>query len=144
MTALFVRRVGNALHPDGADCAAVFAKLPFGRPIKVEITQPRNVRFHRLYWALVNRIADAVGSEPENVSDLLKIETGHCTIVRSKKYGDLRLPKSISFAKMDEMAFRKFFDACVLVIHETWAIAVPDITAAVEDLLHPEAGRDAA
>jgi hypothetical protein len=139
MTKLFVRRVGNALQPDGADCAAVFSKLPFGRAIQVDIKQPRNVRFHRLYWALVNRIADAIGSEPETVSDLLKIETGHCTLVRSKKYGDLRLPQSISFAKMDEMAFRKFFDACVLVIHENWGIAVPDILSAVEDLLHPEA-----
>lgn len=139
METLFVRRVGNALHPDGADCAAVVSKLPFGRAIRVEIKQPRNVRFHRLYWALINRIADAVGADPENVSDLLKIESGYCTLVRSKKYGDIRLPGSISFAKMDEMAFRKFFDCCVQVIHENWAIAVPDILAAVEDLLHPEA-----
>jgi hypothetical protein len=137
METLFVRRVGNVLHPDGADCAAVVSKLPFGRAIRVDLKQPRNVRFHRLYWALVNRIADAVGSEPENVSDLLKIESGHFTLVRSKKYGDLRLPKSISFAQMDEMAFRKFFDGCVLVIEANWGVSKPDILAAVEDLLHP-------
>lgn len=137
MADFFARRVGNALAPDGPDCASVLAKIPFGKLMRVEVKQPRNGNFHRLYWALCARIGDAVGVDSENISDLLKIETGHCVIVRSKTYGELRLPRSISYAAMDNAAFSDFFERCVQVIHETWGIAKPDILAAVDDLLTP-------
>ena len=137
MATLYVRRVGNSLHPDGADCAAVLSKLPFNRLLRVEIKQPRNVQFHRLYWALCARIGDAVGADSENISDLLKIETGHCTLIRSKKYGELRLPASIAFAAMDADGFRDFFDRCVVAIYEQWGISKPDILATIADLLDP-------
>lgn len=137
MAELFVRRIGNALAPDGSDCASVLAKVPFGKLMRIEIKQPRNGNFHRLYWALCARIGDAVGVDSENISDLLKIETGHCTIVKSKTYGELRLPRSISYAAMDNAAFSIFFERCVQVICDTWGIAKPDVLAAVEDLLVP-------
>lgn len=135
MEILFVRRVGLNLVPDGADCASVVAKLPFGRPIRVDLKQPRNPLRHRLYWALCHRIGDAVGVDSENISDLLKIETGHCVIVKSKKYGELRLPRSISFAKVSETEFKTFLDRCIQVIHENWGISRPDILEAIKDLL---------
>lgn len=138
MSVLWLKRVGNGLFPDAADSDAELAKIPFGKTLQAEVKQPRNVRFHRLYWALVHRIASAVGSEPENISDLLKIETGHCDIVRSKKYGEIRLPKSISFAKMDQAAFSQFFEACLVVVYTNWGIARSDIMAALGDLLAPK------
>lgn len=138
MTIFWVRRVGSVLHPSGNDAIAALSKLPFGRTLKVEVKQPRNGNFHRLYWALCARIGDAVGVDPENISDLLKIETGHCVIVKSKTYGELRLPRSISYAAMDNDAFKTFFDRCVVVVCETWGISKPDVLAAVEDLLDPE------
>lgn len=87
---------------------------------------------------MVSRIADAIGAEPENVSDLLKIETGHCTTIKSKKYGVIRLPRSISFANMDQTAFSDFFNRCVTIIETEWGIARSDVLEAVDDLLHPE------
>lgn len=143
MSIIWLRRVGNTLVADGDDSAAEFAKLPFGKPLQAEVKQPRNVQHHRLYWGLVHRIAAATGVEPENISDLLKIETGHCTIIRSKKYGDIRLPKSISFAKMDQSQFHNFFEACVRVIYENWGIVRADVLEAVSDLLTPKTERRA-
>lgn len=135
---IWLKRVGNGLFPDSDDSAAEFAKLPFGKTLQAEVKQPRNVRFHRLYWSLVHRIASAVGSDPENISDLLKIETGWCDIIRSKKYGEIRLPKSISFAAMDQTAFSTFFESCLRVIYENWAIERNDVLAALGDLLEPK------
>lgn len=135
---IWLKRVGNTLVPDGDDSGAEFAKLPFAKVLQAEVKHPRNVAHHRLYWALVHRIAAAIGAEPENVSDLLKIETGHCTIIRSKKYGEIRLPQSISFAKMDQSQFHDFFEACVRIIYENWGIARSDILDAVSDLLAPK------
>lgn len=138
MTDFWAVRKGDALHITDAESAVVFSKLPFGKPLRVKVQQPRSGPQHRLYWTLVHRIAEAIGAEPENVSDILKIETGHCVTVKSKKHGEVRLPRSISFAAMDQTRFREFFDRCLIVICETWGIERQDILAAVEDLIIPE------
>lgn len=139
MAEFWATRKGDSLVPDGAESFAAFSKIPFGKTVKVEAKQPRNSGHHRLFWALCARIGDAVGASSENVCDLLKIETGHCDIVRSKKYGEIRLPRSISFAKMDQTEFRVFFERCVIVICDTWGMDRRDVLAAVEDLLIPQA-----
>jgi hypothetical protein len=131
----WVIREGMSLKAYGPESASLIAKLPFGKPVHVEAKQRRNARHSALYWVLCHRIADAVGTTSENVSDLLKIGTGHCTIVKSKKYGEVRLPQSISFAKMDQAAFREFFDKCLVVILTEWGIASEDVREAVKDLL---------
>lgn len=138
MTVLWLKRVGNALFPDGDDSSAQFAKLPFGKSLRAEVKLPRNVRHHRLYWGLVHRIAAATGTEPEVISDLLKIETGHCVTIKSKRYGQLHLPQSISFAKMDQSQFRDFFESCVKIIYENWGIERADVLEVVSDLLAPK------
>lgn len=137
MSVYWAIREGMTLRPYGAESASLFARTPFSKVVRVEVKEPRNAKFHRKYWLLCARIGDAVGVDSENISDLLKIETGHCTIVKSKTYGELRLPRSISYAAMDNAAFSIFFERCVQVICDTWGIAKPDVLAAVEDLLVP-------
>lgn len=131
---LWLRRIGEGLVPDSVDSAAEFARLPFGKSLHCEVKQPRNSSHHRLYWALCARIAQAKDLTSENVSDLFKIASGHCEIIRSKKYGDIRLPKSISFAKMEQTEFSAFFERCVKICYEEWQIP-PE---AVSDLLAPQ------
>lgn len=127
-------KAGGALRPTDAESWEEFSKLPSGKPLHVEVKQPRNAAFHRLYWALCARIADARGVTSENVSDVLKIATGHFQLVRTKSYGDIHIPKSISFAKMDQTEFRSFFERCVMVVYEEWKIE-PE---SVADLLVPQ------
>lgn len=125
------------LLPDGDESIAEFSKFPFGRSLRCEVKQPRNASHHRLYWALCARIAGGLGVDSENISDVLKLATGHYTTIRSKSMGEIRLPKSIAFAQMDQQAFAKFFEECVRVIYAEWGID----PAAVEDLLVPQAQR---
>lgn len=135
MAIFWVRRVGNVLHADGDVSNAELSKLPFGKTLHVEVKQPRRAKHHRLYWEMVNRIADAIGAEPENVSDTLKIATGHATVVKTKTHGTLYLPKSISFAAMDQTAFNAFFDKCLIIIKTEWGIARSDILESLGDLI---------
>lgn len=122
MVDLWLKRVGVALLPDGDESIAAFSKIPFNKPLRAEVKQPRNVQHHKLFWSIVHRVADGIGSEPENVCDVLKIATGHCTTVKTKTHGTLSLPKSISFAKMDQTAFSEFFEKCLVVIFQEWGI----------------------
>lgn len=137
MAIFYAIRKGNGLVPDGVESSAEFSKIPFGKPVRVEVRQQRNIGHHRLYWVMVQRIASAIGSEPDNVSDMLKVATGHCTVVHSKTMGTVRLPRSISFAKMDQTAFHDFFELCVQIIYTEWGIGREDILSAVSDLLMP-------
>ncbi len=131
-------REGMTLRPYGAESSSIFSKLPFRKVVQVEVKQPRNGAHHRLYWSLCARIADAVGIESEDVSDLIKVRTGHVRTIKTKR-GTEEFPKSISFAAMDQSAFKEFFDKAVYVIENEFGIARPDVLVAVADLLHPEA-----
>jgi hypothetical protein len=134
---LWATRDGNYLRPLDAESAAVLSKLRIGKPLKIDVRQPRNSKHHRLYWVLCTRIANSVGAEPENISDVLKIETGHCVTVKTAK-DTYRLPRSISFAAMDQSAFGQFFERCIQIIQTQWGIRKPDLMRELADILEPQ------
>jgi hypothetical protein len=134
MSDFFAIRKGEALYPDSVESSAVFARIPVGKLVHVEVKRPRNIGRHKLYWALCQRIASGVDATSENISDVLKIAAGHYTLVHTKTYGDIKLPKSIAFHKMDETDFQEFFERCVRTIYEEWGIA----PATIADLLVPQ------
>jgi hypothetical protein len=133
MVDLWVKRVGVALLPDGDESIAVFSKIPFNKSLHAEVKQPRNGAHHRLLWAVVHRVAEGVGAEPENVMDLIKVATGHCVSVKTKTRGTLQFPKSISFAAMDQTAFREFFDKALIVIFQEWGIDKDAFSDLIQD-----------
>ena len=136
MSSMFwVKRVGLGLFPDGNESVTELEKLPRGKSLQVEIRQPRNLQRHKLYWAVCHRIANAIGAEPENVSDVLKIASGHFTLVKTQSYGDIKLPKSIAFHNLDETGFKSFMDRCFAIIETEWCIARSDLKDAIKDLI---------
>ena len=143
MVKFLAKRVGNTLVPDAIEDGTEFAKLPIGKLVWVEARQSRSLPQLRLWWGLCRRIGAAVGVEPESVSDLLLIEAGHYDLLRSKKYGDIRRAKSISFATLDATEFNAIFDKAVDVIYTNWGIAREDVLEVVQDLLIPQAKEQA-
>lgn len=111
-------RTAFGLTPEGEAARELMNSIPIGSVIEVGITRPRNIRFHRLYWALMNAIAQAIGAKAENVHDVVKLRSGHFTVIETKS-GRLQVPKSISFGKMNEAQFKTFFnDACLFICEE--------------------------
>lgn len=138
MADLWMIRDGMQLRPFGAESASVFGKIQFGKVVHVEVKQPRNGPHHRLYWTLCKRIADAIGCEDEDIHHILKVRTGHVRHVKTKR-GIEEIPLSIKWAKMDQIAFKTFFDKCLVVIETEIGIARPDALAAVQDLIAEKA-----
>ncbi len=130
----WAKRIGNDLHPIDAESAAEFSRVPFGKLLHIEVKQPRNGAHHRLYWALVHRIASAVGANPEALSDHLKVKTGHVTTVKTR-HGVKEYPASISFANMDQTSFSEFYNRCIVVICEDLGMRRPDVLDACRDLI---------
>lgn len=123
-------RHGQSLVPHGDESIVEFERLPFDRPLQIEAKQPRNPRFHRLFWALCARIGHGIGKEAEWVERAFKTEQGlfDVFLYTGKEHFVLR---SIAFGEMEETEFRAFFEGCVTTAYNTWGVD----PASVADLL---------
>ena len=122
MTTIYLRRVGNALAPDGDESISAFSALPFAKLLKCKVWQPRNIRAHRLFFAVCRRIGDGIGRDEEQIATVFKLAAGHYETIHSKSYGEIRVPKSIAFDKMDETKFSEFMQKCFEVALQEWGI----------------------
>lgn len=134
MTTLFLKRVGNALLPEGDESVSMLASVPFGKSLKCKVWQPRNIRAHRLFFAVCKRIGDGVGRDAEQIATVFKLAADHVEIIRSKNYGEIRVPKSIAFDKMDNVAMSEFMQKCFDIALSEWGIE-PESLA---DLIDPK------
>lgn len=118
---LFMTKKGGALIPTSSVDLDLFDKLKADMDVQVEIRRPRNIKFHRLVWGLVNIVWKHQYFYPTTVDfmDDLKVATGHCEEVASPLTGKTRIkPKSIAFANMSEDNFRQLFEKMLdLIIH---------------------------
>ena len=95
-----------------------FKKAPRNKEVQIEITQPRNIKFHRKFFALINMVFENqdVYSDLNAFRSDLTIEAGfykeHVTFD-----GEVRITAlSISFAKMDETEFSTLYSQFINTI----------------------------
>lgn len=129
---VFLRSTGQALVPSSKAAALALEALPRGVALKVDVSQPRNGKQHRLFWAFATYVADALNDgptasqwTPDDVVTHLKLATGHVETVKLSRRDAERLgvefaalPKSISFAKMDGDEFSRFMDAAFTYVRD--------------------------
>ncbi|MFZ6647743.1 hypothetical protein ACO0LO_18615 [Undibacterium sp. TJN25] len=82
--------------------------LEEGEVAQVGIRIPRNTAFHRRHMALEQAVFDAQQrfAEFEQFRNWLKIGAGHVNWVPGAKGGIVPLPKSISYAELDDAAMQ--------------------------------------
>jgi hypothetical protein len=83
----------------------------------------------RLWWAVCGMIADNFDSyilTAENVSDILKLECGHCVVWRDAAGAYRRSPKSIAFNKLDQAAFTALLDTMLGKASELFGAGLAD------------------
>lgn len=125
--ALFIRTAHGLMpDPDDERSRTALSGIALGSTVQVDVTRPRNIARHRLYWLLCSRIAQSIPGNltAENLSDILKIETGHCKIIKGRN-DFYKLPQSIAFHKMDEPEFAAYLDRCCEFICRTWIPHMP-------------------
>lgn len=126
-----------------------------GKIVEVDTKQPRNLKYHRRYWALVNLVYDSVeGIEYPSVDELhsaLKIMCGVRKrlvlprALRDPMTGEIILPAntvcfepgSIAFHRMSEETFEKFFNRLCDIVATYWwpGITQAWLRAEVEKLI---------
>lgn len=136
-----LKKRGPALVPANRRGEVALEGLREGEVIKAEIKRERNPAFHRLYWAMIQAITDALNrgpaqTTPEQLHEWLKIKLGHYELVElppaAAKAIDqshaIRLTKT-DFKSMDQEAFKGFVGEATRLIRENiapWIIDAPE------------------
>lgn len=94
-----------------------------GREVKAVITQPRNLAFHRKYFALLKVAHDMSNTDMNREQFRIYVQAGagYCTFTQLDGKS-LAIPKSISFASMDEIEFNRLYNDVLSFVCETWAL----------------------
>lgn len=116
----FLRRTVFGLVADDEGGEDALRGIKVGEYVAVVVTKPRNIKFHRLFWVMVGKLARSLELSPQVVADTLKLRTGHYTTVETLDGYTFRIPASISFSAMTEGSFREFFNACCREICRAW------------------------
>jgi len=105
-------------------------KLKIGQVYSCEVRLPRNYEFHKKYFALINcaweyqnekRQEELFYNSIELFRKTVEITAGHCERIYSLKHKDfVEIPKSVSFAKMDNLEFQKHYDNVRSVLFSTF------------------------
>lgn len=88
--------------------------------IWVEVSKPRNAGHHRKFFAMLKVIREATDYWPSEEVQLihLKLAIGHVDFTTLPDGQTIVLPKSISFAKMDQTQFETFYDKALAQLCE--------------------------
>lgn len=112
---VILRRTWEGLTPADDEALDQLKQLKMGQLVKAKITQARNLGFHRKFMAMV-RLVFENQDEYDNFNVFLNIVvktiTGHVDTVIKEHNGKTYVayvPKSISFASMDQLEFEQFY-----------------------------------
>lgn len=115
---LFLLNTASGLVPQYDSDYEEKKKLTIGKTYKAKITVPRNIKYHRKYFALLNLTLQNQ-DKYDTIDSLLieiKLKTGHYELHVTTKGKPVYIPKSIAFNKMDEFAFQDFYSKSLDVV----------------------------
>ena len=125
-----LRKLYDTFTPVDKAGMDLFNEIPMNSEFKATLTQPRNIRFHRKYFTLLNFAFDNWDA-PTEVSkrhDIVPLKSreqfrkdivilsGYYDVVRRLDGSEIIIAKSISFAKMDDTEFTKLYSTTIDII----------------------------
>ena len=136
-----VVKTPGALRPADILGDEAFAKIKNGAMVMVEITRPRNLQHHRLYWALVAKVWDNIDNDRyPTVNDLhgdIKIAVGLRTRIELPDGTVGFMPGSIAWAKMGQDEFSAFYERVCDAVAKWFlpGVTSEDLRAEVESMI---------
>jgi hypothetical protein len=108
------------LLPFDETARETLARIQNGSYVTAEPKVPRNPKSHRLFFALMNLILhnQSYYKTLDQVIAVFKVACGHADLIVLKNGDHTWIPKSISYASMDDIEFSKFLDRAIDVVVE--------------------------
>lgn len=146
---IYLRKLYDTFAPADQQSADKIEKLKMNQLVKCEITQPRNLAFHRKYFALLNLGFDAFnpnsmkykGLEVAKNFDAFRedtlIQAGFFTATFNIDGSCKPKAKSISFANMNDEEFENMYNETINILLEKVLVNYTrdDLDAVVDKLL---------
>lgn len=105
----------NGYRPANDEAADFDARVKLGEIVELKPTKVRNGKFHRLFFAILKLISENSSPEitPKTALYFAKLATGTGDVVTDSRGEGHFVPGSISFAKMDQVAFDDFVQRAI-------------------------------
>lgn len=119
MTQILLRKtLGGKFEPVDDVGREAMSQIRMGDIVRADVRKPRNLGHHRRFFALVSVIYENQTryTSPEALLDAIKVHIGHCEVLRLTDGREVHVPRSISFANMDQIAFGQFWDRVVACV----------------------------
>jgi hypothetical protein len=114
---VYLLRTVAGLEAQDDQGKGVLRRIKVGEVVQCDITKPRNLAHHRKFWALLNTVWECAGdwSSPYAILIELKVRLGHVQKVVIRETGEIvSVPRSISFAAMDQTEFDAFYEKALM------------------------------
>lgn len=134
MEILLVKQLDNSFKSAYDSDYESIKKIKAGALVKCRITQPRNIRFHRKFFALINLVFQNQETyiNIEHLRKDLTIASGFYEERKNLKGEAILEAKSISFAKMNQESFNDYYSKVVDSIVKYFHFDKQDIINNVE------------
>ena len=131
---MLVKQLNNTLKCAYDSDYDKIKKLKAGEFYNCTISQPRNIKFHRKFFALIKMIFDnqEIYKSADRLRKDLLIEAGYVEVWRDFSGAIQREAKSISFAKMSEEEFSELYSRVLDEIVENFNFDRKDIIQNIE------------
>ena len=109
-------------------------KLKEGVIYEVNIKKPRNLMFHRKFFALINLVFEnqETFDNSEDLRYYLIMKAGFYKKVKTPT-GEMFIPKSLKFDKMDNVEFEEVYNGVIKVIEKELLITKQDILENIQE-----------
>lgn len=143
MTKAVFRKRGNALIPVDDKGLEILRAIKDERDVMVSVKVARNVRHHRLLFALLNLIVERTGKFEDTDQALVALKVA-CGLV--DPYLDVHagktyfVPRSIAFKSMSQDEYQAFFDRGVYVALHRWfppGTSEAELRAELDEMCNP-------
>lgn len=117
-TDLYMVRKLSSLVPSDRMSEELLRELPEGAVLKAVVTSPRNLKHHRKFMALMQVIFPHQTTYPtmDSLRKAIAVALGYGDTIKFPDGRIMLIPKSISFAKMDQTAFTEFYDRALELV----------------------------
>ena len=130
-----VKNLNGTLKPAYDSDYESFKKIPLNEIIEIEYKKQRNIRFHRKLFSLLN-LAYSNQNIFDNLEDMrycLMLECNFSEIKVNKLTGEIfKVPKSLQFAKMDEIEFNEVYNTLKQYICDWLGVTNEQINVEIE------------
>lgn len=134
---IFIKRNGGRLEPANAISESLIEGLKNNTWYSAKITKPRNINFHRKFFALLNEVVErsdfytgkAQGLAVEELKERIKFKIGHYKIFGKVEGVVIIKTKSISFGEMDNIQFEEFYKMAINAILEDEELGISELNS---------------